>query len=545
MAPGLPGGAAHAAQGVAAVRLRRALELGRFALVLALAWLASAPAAAHVTRYALLVGNDRGTAGQVELQYAERDAEKMYQVLRDVGSFDPANMVLLQGERADVVEQTLVTLNERIRTTLETPGDEVLFLVYYSGHADAEALQLDGTRLLLTRFAQLVRGSSATFRVLVLDACRSGMLTRKKGGRIAPAFSLETESSLPGSGMAFLTASAAHEDAQESDAISGSFFTHALVSGMLGAADENADGAVALDEAYSYAYDTTLRATARSLAGAQHPTFQYDLRGQGKLVLTRPFERGAERAVLEFPRERNYLLLRDHAGGAVVAEVGVRDRARVLSARPGRYYVIGRAETFLLEGTLDVRAGERQRVEDGRLERVAYARLVRKGGSEHASAGPFVGYAVRSALPNAESVCHGPLLGFTADLEELSIRPRVSVCRSSLENDVLAATSDELDGELRFIRAFDFRRLSLGVGFGAGGGLFRQRFDTTRVAPDRHTGYGALLVAVELDLELGRGVFALLDAAGKSYFFSLRNGGDRAVESAFALRGALSLGKRF
>jgi hypothetical protein len=506
---------------------------------------ASSTAHALVTRYALLIGNDRGAANQQKLEYAERDAERMYQVLRDVGGFDPANMVLLRGERAPVVEQTLVTLNDRIRLTLETPGDEVLFFVYYSGHADATALQLDGTQLQLNRFAQLARGSAATFRVVVVDACRSGTLTRKKGGRIAPAFALETESSLPGSGMAFLAASAAHEDAQESDAISGSFFTHALVSGMLGAADANHDGAVTLEEAYDYAYDSTLRATARSLAGAQHPTFHYDLRGQGKLVLTRPFERGAERALLEFPKGRNYLLLREHSGGAVVAEVGVVDHARVLSVRPGRYYVIGRAETFLLEGTVNVRTGERQRVEDERLEHVAYARLVRKGGSERPSVGPFAGYAVRTALPNAESLCHGPLMGLTADFEEVSIRPRLTVCRSTLENDVLAGTSDELDGELRAIRAFDFRRLSLGVGVGMGGGLFWQRFDTTRTAPDKHTGYGALLVALELDVDLGHGFFALLDGAGKSYFFLLRDGDKKAVESAFALRGALSLGKRF
>jgi hypothetical protein len=504
-----------------------------------------APAQAHVTRYALLVGNDVGGPQQGKLAYAERDAERMYNTLRDVGGFDPANMVLLRGERAGVVEQTLVTLNERIRATLETPGEEVLFLVYYSGHADAEALQLDGSRLMLARVSQLVRGSSATFRVLVVDACRSGTLTRKKGGRIAPAFALDTEASLPGSGMAFLTASAAHEDAQESDAIAGSFFTHALVSGMLGAADENGDGAVALEEAYCYAYDSTLRATSRSLSGMQHPTFHYDLRGQGKLVLTRPFERGGERAVLEFPRDRNYLILREDAGGAVVAEVGVRDRARALSARPGRYYVIGRAETFLLEGTIDVSAGQRLRVADEQLERVAYARLVRKGGSEHASVGPFAGYAIRSALPNASTPCHGPLLGLTADFEALSLRPRVSACRGGFANDALDATTDELDGELRVVRAFDFGPLSLGVGIGAGGGLFWQRFDTTRVAPDKRTGYGALLLALELDLELGRGFFALLDVAGKSYFFALRERGESAVESAFALRAALSLGKRF
>lgn len=502
-------------------------------------------AEARVTRFALVIGNDRGAANQVKLEYAEHDAEKMYQVLRDVGGFDPANMLLLRGERANVVEETLVSLNDRIRTLLETPGDEVLFMVYYSGHADADALELAGTRLQLSKLTQLVRGSSATFRVLVLDACRSGTVTRKKGGRIAPAFAIQTESSLPGSGMAFLAASAANEDAQESDAIGGSFFTHALVSGMLGAADQDDDGSVTLEEAYSYAYDATLRATSRSIAGAQHPTFHYDLRGQGKLSLTRPLDARGERALLEFPSDRNYLLLRDHAGGAVVAELGRRDRARVLSVRPGRYYVVGRAENYLLEGSFDAKGGERRRVDDSGLERVAYARLVRKGGVVERSSGPFVGYALRSPLPNADTICHGPVLGYSADLPEVSIRPRVAACRSTLENESLRAVVDELDIDLRFIRSFDYRRVALGVGVGAGGGLFSQRFETERVAPDLLSGYGTLGVAVEIDVDLGRGMFTLLDAAGRSYFFSLREDGAAGLRSAFALRAGLSLGKRF
>jgi hypothetical protein len=40
-------------------------------------------------------------------------------------------------------------------------------------------------------------------------------------------------------------------------------------------------------------------------------------------------------------------------------------------------------------------------------------------------------------------------------------------------------------------------------------------------------------------------VFALLDGAGKSYLFLLHDNGKKAVESAFAFRGALSVGKRF
>src|SRR5204863_443943 len=140
---------------------------------------------------------------------------------------------------------------------------------------------LGTTSLELRELEQLVRGSAASFRLLILDACRSGALTRVKGGTPIPPFEIQLGERVAGEGAVFLTSSSASEDSQESDEIKGSFFTHALVSGLLGAADANSDGRVTLDETYRYAYDATLRASSRSLAGVQHPTFEYDVRGMG------------------------------------------------------------------------------------------------------------------------------------------------------------------------------------------------------------------------------------------------------------------------
>ena len=75
---------------------------------------------------------------------------------------------------------------------------------------------------------------------------------------------------------------------QESDEIQGSFFTHHLTTGLRGDADQNRDGRVTLDEAYTYAYARTVAATAATRGGAQHPTYEYDLRGAGDVVLSRP-----------------------------------------------------------------------------------------------------------------------------------------------------------------------------------------------------------------------------------------------------------------
>jgi len=79
----------------------------------------------------------------------------------------------------------LISINDRIRTAGAT---ESMLIVYYSGHADAEALHLGATNFALTQLEQLVRGSPAAFRLLVVDACRSGALTRVKGGKPAAAF---------------------------------------------------------------------------------------------------------------------------------------------------------------------------------------------------------------------------------------------------------------------------------------------------------------------------------------------------------------------
>ncbi len=69
-----------------------------------------------------------------------------------------------------------------------------------------------------------MRGSPASVRILIIDACRSGAITRVKGGRPAPPIAVFGDA--PSSeGVIVLTASTAGEDAQESDQLSGSFFT--------------------------------------------------------------------------------------------------------------------------------------------------------------------------------------------------------------------------------------------------------------------------------------------------------------------------------
>src|SRR5690606_18826019 len=99
-----------------------------------------------------------------------------------------------------------------------------------------------------------------------------------------PAFLLDDATDVRG--HAFLTSSAADEASQEADRLGGSYFTHALVTGLRGGGDVDADGRVTLNEAYRFAYEETLARTTSSRYGAQHAGFDIHLSGSGDLIMT-------------------------------------------------------------------------------------------------------------------------------------------------------------------------------------------------------------------------------------------------------------------
>lgn len=488
---------------------RRRLHALLLGVAATLLWAAPVRAQGALERFAVIVGNNVGQGRDVTLRYAEADAAKLYTVLKDLGGFRPENILLLQGERADTVRQSIVATNERIRRLSGPDGPGAMLFVYYSGHADATTLHLGRSELALRELRQLVEGSAAAFRVLVLDACRSGAMIRSKGGRVAPPLSIAVERQILGEGTVVLTASAANEDALESDEIRGSFFTHYLVSGLLGAADVNQDDSVVLEEAYRYAYEHTVRASSRTTAGIQHPTFRYELHGQGQVVLTSlvPTQR---HALVSVPAGRSYLFLRGGADGPVIAEIGALDRVRRLSVPAGRYFVRGRAREFLLEGTVDLAGGREVTVGDQALERIEYARLVRKGSTLlRAVHGPQAGLRTRSDVFDA-GTCVGPYFGYAWETEHLDIIPRLGWCspRGSLGLPSELASSrpgtrrEQVDMELGVARTWDVSRLAVSVGLSAGLALLADTAEVegSRLAPYRMVAMLGSMIGVSTDL---------------------------------------------
>ncbi len=518
--------------------------MGVLAIVLLLAVLPT-EATAAIVRYAVIIGNDQGAADEPTLRYAHSDAARVYDVLRTLGDFSEENMVLLQGRDPEAVQRVLIATNDRIRRIRST--DDAVLFVFYSGHADADALHLGSERLPIERIRQLVRGSSADLRLLVLDSCRSGALTRVKGGKRVQPLSIQLDERLAGEGVVFLTSSSADEDAQESNELKGSFFTHYLVSGMVGPADTDRDGNVTLAEAYRYAYDNTIRASSKTLIGTHHPTFEYDMKGQGDVILTRVRSVAKGRARLSFPQGRAYLVFVGDPDGAVVAEVGAMDRTRDINVAAGRYYVRGRARDHLLEGPVRATAGDRVVVEDDTLTRVEYARLVRKGSADKVlSHGPHVGYQLRSPVGPGTGLCHGARLGYPVETRWLSVTPRVGWCRASFAADRVGVTTDEFDLDLSAAHVFDIPLVSIGLGVAGGVSYFRQTFVSDGLAPPRNTIAGHLGALLSLGWDLRRGWYVLTDVVGQVYVIrTQREDGSPSQGASFTVRPFVGLGKRF
>ena len=320
-------------------------------------WLAALalPAYSAQVRHAVVIGANDGGGVLEPLRYAETDAERVGSMLVELGDFDEQLVTVLFRPS----ESELRAAMARHAAIAETYDDD-LFLFYYSGHADAQGLRLGDDRFWFETLKHDLAAIQSDVRIGILDACRSGTITRLKGAAVTESlFGVE---GTVAEGEAWLTASAADELAQESETLRGGFFTHYLLSGMRGAADTG-DGVVALDELYRYTFERVVEVTGRTGAGAQHPHFDYQLTGAGSLGLTDVRNSGA---LLILPPEHGGLVavfkLPEKTQLAEFVKSDTREMA--IAVPPGRYLVRRRYQDSTYEATFGLGEGQQHRLEN-------------------------------------------------------------------------------------------------------------------------------------------------------------------------------------
>ncbi|HTL31541.1 MAG TPA: caspase family protein [Kofleriaceae bacterium] len=283
-------------------------------------------------RYAVLVGANPGWSSDRPLRYAEDDAERVRDVLVTLGGFPEDHVALLRDPDTNEVRATLRDLTNNTKGSSE----DTLVFFYYSGHADNERVHLRGDVLTFKEIRDTLRSLPSTIKLAVIDACKSGAVVRKGGSKV-DEFEVSVDNPKL-SGMVLLTSSGADELSQESRALAGSVFTHHLVSGLRGAADENGDKQVTVAEAYHYAYART-RADTASTGTPQRPSFQYELSGQGELVLAKLKVPQTVKVTIPKGNGTKYVVLDSHEMKLIAEARAEKDHEVELTLAPGTYHV--------------------------------------------------------------------------------------------------------------------------------------------------------------------------------------------------------------
>ena len=94
--------------------------------------------------YALVVGSNPGGPGQEPLAFAERDAQRMAEVLTELGHYPAARVDLLQAPSRAQLAGALRRLRQRL-SVHDARGEQSVVFFYYSGHAQSQALRHEAT----------------------------------------------------------------------------------------------------------------------------------------------------------------------------------------------------------------------------------------------------------------------------------------------------------------------------------------------------------------------------------------------------------------
>ena len=436
------------------------------AVLLAAALLAAPSAAQGAARFALVVGNDVGSASRARLWFAERDAERFRRTLVELGDFDDDRVVLLRGVSADRLREAFAAVEARIQAS-RTAGEHPLLVVYFSGHAGTGGLELGATTVPFAELRERIAASGAEARVAIVDACESGQLTQVKGASAAPALDFAVPSDEPVRGSAFVASTALGETAQESAALGGSFFTHHLEIALRGAGDADGDGLVTLGEAFRYTAARTRAGTVGTALGPQHPTYDFRMSGRGDVVLS-DLRRANARIALPADPGATYVL---HGPRRLLAEVDAGALPVTLALPAGDYRIERRGPDGRATAEISLPAGATRLLPPLLPTRYELARA--KGGPKPGLL--FAGFGATSVGPPGFGFAPTLRLGARKEVGSLGVRVRLDYGAGAANDGSLRFDLAYAGGAVAVLYPLNTGRLLVEVGPELGGGYAWQR----------------------------------------------------------------------
>ncbi len=244
----------------------------------------SSPTAVVGEKWAVVIGVSDYLAQGLDLQYAHRDAEEIRDFLIEKGGFRPDRLRFLSNQRATYAE-----IRTALFSFLASTQPDDLVLIFLAGHGvqdavnpdnffflahDSDVGNLGGTAIPMWDLGNVMDYTIRSQRILVFaDTCHSGATLDRGGandGKNLNFFNKYLEVLARKKGRLVLTASQAHENSLEKAKLAHGVFTHSILLGLAGSADDNpADGVVTAGELVDYVRAKVPEETE----GEQHPSY--------------------------------------------------------------------------------------------------------------------------------------------------------------------------------------------------------------------------------------------------------------------------------
>jgi len=254
------------------------------------------------SRYAILIASSNFEDKALpNLRCPENDVDGFFGVLISKGGFDDKNILKLKNKPS---HEVLARANRIFKES----GKEDLIILYYSGHGKLNSsgklhLTTGNTDLGILESTSIPGEVLKTYAdispsrkvIFILDCCFSGAI----GEVFASKSSIDDQLQLlsQGRGIHIISSSTGIQTSQENESDAYSVFTKYLIKGIAeGSADLNGDGAVSIDELYSYVQDQVKN------EGSQEPMkWNIDVRGNPLIIATTG----------KIPRQKRRMELRD------------------------------------------------------------------------------------------------------------------------------------------------------------------------------------------------------------------------------------------
>lgn len=369
----------------------------RLLLVLFLAAVAS-PRTAHADAgygqtFALIVGWNGGGFGLPPLRYADDDALRFASTLGvgPAGGVQPKVVVLTQldAETSDRTPNASMVSGPPTRVRLQAAFQDLAktlaasprrhrVFVIYAGHGLTNRLLLAPSEgqeetfsgyELRAAIANLSQANAGAEIFVFIDACRSQSLFTTRGGLDGPDLSAvidSLEQQPLGPQVGVLTAATSAKPAGEMHRLESGYFSHVLLSGIVGAADANEDQQVSFGELAAFVSFHT-----QAMMG-QRPWFRAP---HGDLASVM-FDHSRDEHPMVFPRGmEGHFEVRAAPGRPLFAELFKEKNQRIkLSLPQGQYQVLqnspaqGRRQAAVelpAQGSVDLQTSMWQAAEQG------------------------------------------------------------------------------------------------------------------------------------------------------------------------------------